>query len=98
MVEVARHVHRVEACAGPSVCDGRAAAERLRAHAVEIVIEGLDDYQSIAPTESNGLTAPAMLARASTCSNTIYLPPYKDVDALEIGMNYSLMDGGFGLA
>ena len=64
----------------------------------KFVIEGLDDYQSIAPTESNGLTAPAMLARASTCSNTIYLPPYADVDALEIGMNYSLMDGGFGLA
>ena len=64
----------------------------------EFVIESLDHYQEIAPTETNGLSVPAMLARASTCSNTIYLPPYADVDALERGMGYSLMDGGFGLA
>ena len=64
----------------------------------KFIIEGLDDYQTVSPTESNGLTAPAMLARASTCSNTIYLPPYADVDALESGMKYSLMDGGFGVA
>ena len=64
----------------------------------KFVVESLDHYQEIAPTESNGLSAPAMLARASTCSNTIYLPPYADVDALEHGMGYSLMDGGFGLA
>ena len=64
----------------------------------KFVIESLDEYQTISPTPSNGLAAPAMLARASTCSNTIYLPPYADVDALEVGMNYSLMDGGFGVA
>ena len=64
----------------------------------KFVVESLDHYQEIAPTESNGLSAPAMLARASTCSNTIFLPPYADVDALEHGMGYSLMDGGFGLA
>lgn len=64
----------------------------------KFVIESLEDYQTVAPTESNGLSAPAMLARASTCSNTIYLPPYASVDALEKGMEYSLMDGGFGNA
>lgn len=64
----------------------------------KFVIESLDHFQMVAPTETNGLSAPAMLARASTCSNTIYLPPYADVDAVEKGMRYSLMDGGFGLA
>ena len=64
----------------------------------KFVVECLDHYQEVAPTETNGLSVPAMLARASTCSNTIYLPPYADVDALEKGMDYSLMDGGFGLA
>ena len=64
---------------------------------MEIRDRGLDDYQSIAPTESNG-SPPQRCGRASTRSNTIYLPPYADVDALEIGMNYSLMDGGFGMS
>ena len=53
---------------------------------------------TIQPTDSNGLNAPAMLARASTCSKTIQLPPYEDVEALARGLEYSLMDGGFGVA
>jgi len=61
-------------------------------------IQASTSFPTIEPTPSNGLTEPAMCARASTCSKTIYLPPYADVDALEHGMGYSLMDGGFGLA
>ena len=61
-------------------------------------IQASTSFPTIEPTPSNGLTEPAMCARASTCSKTIYLPPYADVDALGHGMRYSLMDGGFGLA
>ena len=63
-------------------------------------IEVLDSSQvsTIERTASNGLSAPAMLARASTCSKTIQLPPYEDVEALARGLEYSLMDGGFGVA
>ena len=57
-----------------------------------------DTYPTIQPTPANGLAAPAMCARASTCSNSIYLPPYADLEALRHGMEYSLMDGGFGNA
>ena len=71
-------------------------AERKRGW--RFVIEHLEDYATVAPTASNGLAAPAMLARASTCSHTIYLPPYADEAALARGMEYSLMDGGFGNA
>ena len=48
------------------------------------------------PTASNGLTEPAMLAHSSTCGLTIYLPAYEDVEALKRGMQFSLLDGGFG--
>jgi hypothetical protein len=98
-------------------------------------IEKLDRPMVIAPTESNGLSAPvtrralraraphlddhllavhrnacacacacahagvqAMCAKASTCARTICLPNYEDAAALERGMEYSLMDGGFGMA
>ena len=61
-------------------------------------IEALDSHATITPTESNGLSAPAKLARASTCSKTLYLPPYTDVEDLARGMERSLMDGGFGRA
>ena len=61
-------------------------------------IEELGTYATVTPTESNGLSAPAMLARASTCSKTLMLPPYEDVAALARGMEFSLMDGGFGVA
>ena len=57
-----------------------------------------DGYATIQPTSSNGLSGPAMCARASTCSNTIYLPPYADMEALSRGIECSLMDGGFGNA
>lgn len=57
-----------------------------------------ESYPTIQPTPDNGLAAPAMCARASTCSNSIYLPPYDDSEALRRGMEYSLMDGGFGNA
>ena len=56
-----------------------------------------DDYPVIQPTESNGLDAPAMCCRASTCSKTLYLPPFDDLDALRRGIDCSLMDGGFGV-
>ena len=52
----------------------------------------------IAPTPSNGLSAPAMCAKSSTCARTLCLPSYEDAAALERGMEYSLMDGGFGMA
>ena len=42
--------------------------------------------------------APAMCAKASTCARLLHLPPYEDLEALERGMEYSLMDGGFGNA
>ena len=56
----------------------------------------IDDYPTIEPTPSNGLDAPAMCCRASTCSKTLYMPPYDDLDALRRGIDCSLMDGGFG--
>ena len=52
----------------------------------------------VQPTESNGLSAPAMCAKASTCARTLCLPNYEDREALARGMEYSLMDGGFGMA
>ena len=61
-------------------------------------LDRLDAPITIAPTEQNGLSAPAMCARSSTCAKTIYLPAYEDVEALARGMECSLMDGGFGLA
>ena len=61
-------------------------------------IQATTDYPTIQPTASNGLSAPAMCARASTCSKTIYLPPYDSLEALRRGMECSLMDGGFGTA
>jgi len=53
---------------------------------------------TIEPTAANGLAAPAMCARSSTCSRTIYLPDYEDIAALGRGIECSLMDGGFGNA
>ena len=61
-------------------------------------VERLDRPMVVAPTESNGLTAPALCAKASTCTRTLCLPEYTDVPALARGMEYSLMDGGFGIA
>ena len=63
-----------------------------------IISETGNGYCVIEPTASNGLSGPAMCARASTCSNAIYLPPYADLEALRRGMECSLMDGGFGTA
>ena len=50
------------------------------------------------PTNSNGLAKPALCAKASTCTRTLCLPQYEDAAALARGMEYSLMDGGFGMA
>ena len=61
-------------------------------------IEKLDRPMVVAPTESNGLNEPAMCAKASTCTRTLCLPSYQDAAALARGMDYSLMDGGFGMA
>ena len=61
-------------------------------------IQASTSFPTIEPTPSNGLTEPAMCARASTCSKTIYLPPYEGMDALQRGLDCSLMDGGFGTA
>jgi len=61
-------------------------------------IQASTSFPTIEPTPSNGLTGPAMCARASTCSKTIYLPPYEGMDALQRGLDCSLMDGGFGTA
>ena len=61
-------------------------------------IQASTSFPTIEPTPSNGLTEPAMCARASTCSKTIYLPPYDGMDALQRGLDCSLMDGGFGTA
>ena len=60
--------------------------------------QGWTSFPTIEPTPSNGLTEPAICARASTCSKTIYLPPYDGMDALQRGLDCSLMDGGFGTA
>ena len=35
---------------------------------------------------------------ASTCTRTLCLPAYEDAAALARGIEFSLMDGGFGLA
>jgi len=72
--------------------------EQLAAWTFHIEVLVASDVATIEPTATNGLSAPAMLARASTCSKTIQLPPYEDVEALARGMEYSLMDGGFGSA
>ena len=61
-------------------------------------IERLDRPMVVSPTISNGLAAPAMCAKASTCTRTLCLPGYEDAAALARGMEYSLMDGGFGMA
>ena len=61
-------------------------------------IQASTSFPTIEPTPSNGLAGPAMCARASTCSKTIYLPPYEGMDALQRGLDCSLMDGGFGTA
>ena len=61
-------------------------------------IQASTSFPTIEPTPSNGLTEPAMCARASTCSKTIYLPPYDGMDALQRGLDCSLMDGGLGIA
>ena len=74
-------------------CDSQLAAWTFH---IEVLVAS--DVATIEPTATNGLSAPAMLARASTCSKTIQLPPYEDVEALARGMEYSLMDGGFGSA
>ena len=59
---------------------------------------GSGQYCVIQPTASNGLSGPAMCARASTCAHMIALPPYADLEELRRGMERSLMDGGFGTA
>ena len=61
-------------------------------------IERLDRPMVVVPTEGNGLDAPALCAKASTCTRTLCLPEYADAAALARGMEYSLMDGGFGIA
>jgi hypothetical protein len=61
-------------------------------------IERLESFSTVLPTASNELKGPAMLARASTCSKTLHLPPYPDVEALGRGIEFSIMDGGFGNA
>jgi len=61
-------------------------------------VERLDRPMVVLPTPSNGLSAPAMCAKASTCTRTLCLPNYEDAAALARGMEYSLMDGGFGMA
>ena len=61
-------------------------------------VERLERPMVVQPTESNGLSAPAMCAKASTCARTLCLPNYEDREALARGMEYSLMDGGFGMA
>lgn len=61
-------------------------------------IERLDRPMVVAPTPTNGLAAPAMCAKASTCTRSLCLPGYEDAAALARGLEYSLLDGGFGMA
>ena len=62
----------------------------------QFIVDQQDSPATVQPTASNGLTEPAMLAQSSTCALTIYLPAYADVEALKRGMQFSLLDGGFG--
>ena len=52
----------------------------------------------IQPTAENGLSGPTALAKAATCSCTLYLPPWQTAGELNEGLDATLaFGGGFGL-
>ena len=75
---------------------GQAAAPR-RERGWSFSIERQDDPVVVAPTPSNGLDAPAKLAKSHTCGNQLCLPDYEDLAALKRGMTQSILDSGFGM-